>query len=507
MTGSVGQGTPAPLPSSSIPKPKKTYKKITIRDNKTKQLKRVLMESSKADKILQNRKAKKTGGVGTQPAAAQPKKPNPLAEVESLIPKPYQGQVDPKGINKAVNALINAGIIPLNDLKKQQQLVYDQNIKDLNSFLAQTQSTNNAALANTLNGTGLMQGAAAQQAAALKQGNNQAAQELMQLMAGSQNPQLADMVSSAFNNSSVQNNQQAVENYNLAGLGGQYQGDFFNRAKALAGAQSQDAANRQALALANINNSINAQIAAKKAERPNLIRQLATEEGQAALESLAAAQAFDLDMNKLKLQTEMDLKKLQSNENIANMKLQNSAANTNAKNLGRYGIHKKYDSVIDDAIDSVNSMLARVGTVKDPNNPNAGTFGYGEVFKARKGAWRESFYQMQNKGVPANVAALISTSAFGESFQKSTPKKLLTMMQSRGVDNKTANAIVLKYFPNAFKKMSPKKKQAALNYFDHFNNITQDAIMQMQNATSLTHNSPSTQPATGSPILNINGSI
>jgi len=500
--GSVGGNQSAPLPASQIPStPKKTYKKITIRDQKTNKLRRVLMESSKADKLLARRKQGSTPkpATNTNTSASTPKPVTPTKKPVTnndaqYIPNLYKSSVDPKSISKAVDAAIQGQIIPLNQLTTQQKAQYAQNLKDAASFNAQTQSTLEAALTNVFNGTGIMQGAAAQQAAALKDVNNQAANDLTRVMSGSQNANLASLLGNSFANNSVQNNQDLVNSAYGAGLSGQYQGDFFNRAKGIAGMTQQAFNNAQTTALNNTLGNIAAQIAAKKAERPNLIRQYATEEGQAAVEKAAAEAAF----------------KLQADSTYAG--LANDAAALAADTAAASGDaasqkNEKRNAEIQKIFEGVYATNATVGTSQKNKDGSVSIITSKDAFGKAGGPWRDAFNQLISiVNLPPKTAALLASKWFPGSITRSTPKKILVMLRARKVPEATIAGILKKGFgangyKDAINAMKPVKSNVSLS-----NPISQPVRNVIQNNVKPKpiRQTTSNTAITGSQLANMN---
>lgn len=355
---------------------------------------------------------------------------------DASIPKPYRGLVDSKGINDAVTAAIDAAVVPLNAAGSKAQTQRDRNTAASASLNAQTQASLAGAMQNVASGTSLMQQSAAQGATAMQDTNAAAANELRRIMGGSANPALGGMIGEAVAPVSVQNNQAAVTNTFGAGLGGQLQHDFLQRAQGIA-AMSQSAFNNsQSQQLADVMSGIAAQIAQVQASRPELVRKYAADEGQFELavrqqqaEAQAAAAAFGLDEYRAKTDR---LDVVTDAQNAADRIAAGGAS-------GARGLSQQQLKAVNEVQKVIDKMRAKIGTVRategsgDTKVTNYWT--NDTVFGKNNGPFREAFKRLTaaNVGVQPGKAAMLVAQWFPDSITRSTPAKLVPMFNRLGV--------------------------------------------------------------------------
>lgn len=450
--GSVPAGTAAPTPVGGAVK----RRKVVIRDPKTKKLVTVWMEVGKAQKLAARRaEARSTPAARANPGTPAP--PNRAQQDLALIPKPFRSLVDAPGLTRAVDSAIDQQVRPLTAAEEAARRQHQANLDASASINAQTQATLGSALQNVASGTSMMQGQAAQEAAALDGANQAAADKLRGIMSGTANPQLAAMLGNVFGSASTQQNGENVQNVVGVGLGGQLQHDFLQRAQGIAGMSQAAFNNNQTQRLAEVVANIATNIAAVRGQRPDLLRKYAGEEAafsleqqKAANESAATNAAFGLDT--YRAQTDrMNVVSDAQNDANSNAIRAGQDHTPASERPGQYGnIPAKHDKAITKILDGLAVTAANIGKPIDPKKPNGKKYQW-----VYGGPWRDGFEALKARtGLsPDTAALLLSSKGYDASFGRSTPKNILKLMKNRGVSDGVAKRIITKWFgPSGWKQ-------------------------------------------------------
>lgn len=412
-------------------------------------IKRVAMPKSKAVALAKKRAAARASALSPSEQSTA-----------SMIPGAYAGYVDPKSIDAAVNATIKAQNDPLEAAKAAATAQNASNAAAFAGLGLQTQASLDTLLANAGDRTqGFLQNAG--KAIAATNASDQAASAGIQHALGSSNNEQVQAMTQA-GMMPVYGNQNAagVQSTWANSLASQAQQDFFQRAKGIAGMQTQDMTNKQAAQLGQVVTNLSVQQAANAAKKAQLVADTAAQQAQFGLSAQTAAQAFGQ-------QGVVNAQKDYANTTDRMSVAERAAAAKAAADAKSAGVNSAAAAKLSKAVSGIKKDIDKMnqqvlGGTKNVTVPTLGPDGKqmtdkngkplfhtetheisaAQVFGKGNGPWREAFTRLTDAGLTSDQAALQSTKWYKGSITRSDQANITAMLTNRGVSKSVIKQIV-----------------------------------------------------------------